>query len=219
VDRSAVILAEDYSKEFKQDKALLNLRGKPLLKHVIDTADLLVDEIIVVVNTKECAREYAKVLGDDVKFAFNLDKAKSPLVGAAVGLRAAQGTHSALLAADAPFVNSEVLSLFFELCHGKTAVITRWPDEQIEPLHAVYHTKSALEAARIAIDDGKFDLPSMIGNLGGVRYVSTLVVKELDPELKIFFNVNSAVNLKMAETLAKPRNAHLAKRSKPLFKS
>ena len=216
--RSAVILAEDYSAEFGQDKALLDLRGKPLLKHVVDAVESLVDEVIVVAQTKECSQQYAQVLSEDVKFAFNLDSAKSPLVGAAAGLEVAHGKHSVLLAADAPFVNPDVLSLFFELCHGKTAVITRWPDEQIEPIHAVYDTKCALEAARIALVDGKLDLPSMIANLGGVRYVSTLVVQELDPELKIFFSVNSAVNLKMAETLIKPRNPQNAKRKKPLFK-
>ena len=205
VDRTAIILAEDFSSPLEQDKAIMILNGKPLLRHVVDAIGVLVNEVIVVTDSQERVQEYTRIVGGEVKFAVNVDETKSPLVGAAAGFELAEGKHSALLAADTPFISPDVVDLFFELCQGKTAVVPRWPDQQIEPMHAVYHTKSALEAARIALGEGKLDLQSMVENLGGVRYVSTLVVKELDPELKTFFNVNTLVDLKMAETMAKPR--------------
>jgi molybdopterin-guanine dinucleotide biosynthesis protein A len=211
VDRTAIILAENFGSR-GQDKALLNLNGKPLLRHVVDAVGVFVNEIIVVADSQERVQEYTGIVGGEAKFAVNTDEDKNPLVGAVAGLELAQGKHSALLAADAPFIAPDVIDLFFDLCQGKTAVIPRWPDEQVEPLHAVYHTKSALEAARIALDEGKLDLEFMVENLGGVRYVSTLVVKELDPELKTFFKVKGPVDLKMAETLAKPRRTKPSKK-------
>ena len=212
MDRTAIILAEDFSSPLEQDKAIMILNGKPLLRHVVDAIGVLVNEVIVVTDSQERVQEYTRIVGGEVKFAVNVDETKSPLVGAAAGFELAEGKHSALLAADTPFISPDVVDLFFELCQGKTAVVPRWPDQQIEPMHAVYHTKSALEAARIALGEGKLDLQSMVENLGGVRYVSTLVVKELDPELKTFFNVNTLVDLKMAETMAKPRRTKPTRR-------
>jgi molybdopterin-guanine dinucleotide biosynthesis protein A len=123
------------------------------------------------------------------------------LASALAGFKIAQGKHSLLLAADMTLVSRDVVTLLFELCHGKTAAIPRYPDQQIEPLQAVYHTKSALEAGRLALEDGEVDVLALIENLGGVRYISTLVFQEMDPGLKTFFNVNSPVDLKRAEGL------------------
>ena len=167
MDRTAIILAED-SGPLGEDTAMFVLNGKPLLRHVVDVVGVLVNEIIVVADTEERSQEYTGIVGGEVKFAINADETKNSLVGAMAGFELAQGKHSALLTADTPFIAPDVIDLFFELCHGKTAVIPRWPDEQIEPMHAVYHTKSALEAARIALEEGKLDLESMVENLGGV---------------------------------------------------
>jgi molybdopterin-guanine dinucleotide biosynthesis protein A len=210
LDRSAIILTDEVS-NYEQDKALLELKGKSLLRYVVDAASTIVDNVFVVTDTAERAKKYAELVGPDVKFAVNVEEAKGPLVDALTGLMAAQGKYSLLLPSNAPFVSLDLVQLFFELCHGKTAVVPRWPNQEIDPLFAVYHTKSALEAARIALSEGMLNLDSMIDHLGGVRYISTLVVQEMDPDLKSFFKVNTAVEAKMAETLAKPRRTKLTK--------
>ncbi|MDH5459844.1 MAG: hypothetical protein OEW71_02260, partial [Candidatus Bathyarchaeota archaeon] len=79
------------------------------------------------------------------------------------------------------------------------AVIPRWPNGYIEPLQAVYCTKPALEAAKNALSEGKLDIRSMVEKLRGIRYVSTLVLQQLDPTLRTFFNVNTPLDLKKAE--------------------
>jgi hypothetical protein len=43
----------------------------------------------------------------------------------------------------------------------------------------------------------------MVNRLRGVRYVSTLVLEQLDPGLNTFINVNTAVDLKKAEAMLK----------------
>ena len=205
MDRSAVVLAGGFSSRFSQDKALLELDGKPLVNCVIDAVSSVVDEVILVVNTPERAKQYAKLVRTNVKFAVDSEESKGILIDALTGLKAAQGKYCVLLPSDTPLVSRDVLELLFELCQGKTAAVPRWPNEQVEPLHSVYHSKSAVKAAEIAVEEGKLDLLSMIENLGGVRYVSTLVVQEFDPELKTFFKINTPIDLKMAETLSKPK--------------
>jgi molybdopterin-guanine dinucleotide biosynthesis protein A len=107
---------------------------------------------------------------------------------------------------DTPFVSKEVVSLLFELCLNRAAAIPRWPNCQIEPLHAVYQTKLALEAAKSAVAEGKLNVRAMIEKLRGVRHISTLVIQQLDPELRTFFNINTPIDLKKATVLAKPKN-------------
>ena len=205
MERSAIVLAGGFSSRFGQDKGALELNGKPLIKHVIEAVKSVVSEIVVVTNSQERADNYGKIVGRGAKFAIDIEEAKGPLMGALTGFVSAQGKYSLLLPFDLPFVSRSVLELLFELCHGRSAVIPRWPNQQIEPLHAVYHTQTALEAAKKAVGEGRLNVRAMIENMRGVRYVSTLVIQELDPEFRTFFNVNTPLDLKRAEAMVKPR--------------
>jgi molybdopterin-guanine dinucleotide biosynthesis protein A len=212
VDRTAIVLAGGFSTRFGTDKAVLELDGKPLLKHVVDAVSAVVDETIVVVNNQERADIYTKIVGSKAKFALDLKEGNGPLMGALTGFEAAQGKYCLLVGDDTPFVSRDVVELLFELCQGKSAVVPRWPDQKMEPLYSVYHTKTALAAGRMALEDGFFDVRSLIENLGGVRYLSTLVIQEMDPQLKTFFNVNTPIDLKRAEGLLSPKPTKARKR-------
>jgi molybdopterin-guanine dinucleotide biosynthesis protein A len=198
VDRSAIVLAGGFSSRFGQDKGVLELANKPLIKHVIDTVSPVVDETIIVTNSQERITKYAKFVVADVQFAVDVCESSGPLIGALTGFGSAHGKCSLLFPFDTPFVSGEVVSLLFELCQDKAAVIPRWPNGYIEPLHGVYQTKLALEAARSAVAEGKLNVRAMIEKLRGVRYVSTLVVQQLDPDLHTFFNINTPADLEKA---------------------
>ena len=205
MDRSAIVLVGGVSSRFGQDKGLMEIANKPLIKYVLDAVSPVVDETILVSNSQDRIAEYAKVVATDVRFAIDLCESKGPLIGALTGFEFAHGKYALLLPFDTPFVSRDVVSLLFELCLGKAAAIPRWPNGQIEPLHAVYQTKAALEAAKIAVSEGKLNVRAMIEKLRGVRYVSTLVIQQLDPELKTFFNINTPLDLKKAIAMVKPR--------------
>jgi molybdopterin-guanine dinucleotide biosynthesis protein A len=205
VDRSAIVLAGGFSRRFGQDKGVLELAGKPLIRHVTDVVGSLVDEVVVVTNSRERAVKYSEVIGG-VRFVVDVCESRSPLIGALTGFGAAHGEYSLLLPFDTPFVSGEVVSLLFELCRGKAAVIPRWPNGYIEPLHAVYRTGLALEAAEGAVAEGRLQVRALIERLRGVRYVSTMVIQQLDPELLTFFNVNTPADLNKAVALVKQSN-------------
>jgi molybdopterin-guanine dinucleotide biosynthesis protein A len=94
-----------------------------------------------------------------------------------------------------------VISLLFELCTSRNAVIPRWPNCYIEPLHAVYCSEPACEAAKTALEEQKLNMQAMVDKLKQVRYVSTLVLQQLDPELRTFFNINTPLDLRKAEKM------------------
>jgi molybdopterin-guanine dinucleotide biosynthesis protein A len=206
LDKSAIILADGSQGKFSEDRGLLKLDNKPLLNHVVDTVKGMVGEVLVVTRSKEQADLYAKMVSSaNVQFAIDVDGSKDPLAEALAGFEAAQGKYSLLLPFDAPFVSRDVVSLLFELCIGKSAVIPRWPSRQIEPLHAVYHTEQALEAVKEALASGEPNMETMVSKMRGVRYLSTLVVEQLDPDFRTFFRVSTPLDLRKAVAMAKPR--------------
>ena len=200
---SAIVLAGGFSSRFGQDKGLLQLADKPLIKHVLDAISTLVDEKIVVASSKAQAENYAKVLGSDVNVLVDVGDAQSPLVGALTGFKEACGEYALLLPCDTPLVSRDVVSLLFEVCMNRNAVIPRWPNGYIEPLQAVYCAEPAYEAAKNALREGKLNLQSMVNKLRSVRYISTLVLQQLDPEFRTFFNINTPLDLKKAELMFK----------------
>ena len=203
MDRSAIILAGGFSSRFRQDKGRLLLANKPLIEHVLDVVNSIVDETFIVVSSNGQAENFANVADSNVKIAVDAEDVQSPLIGALTGFEKARGKYSLLLPCDTPLVSREILLLLFELCINKNAVIPRWPNGYIEPLQAVYHTKPALEAAKNALSEGKFNVRSMVDRLRGVRYISTLVLQQLDPKLRTFFNINTPLDLKKAESMFK----------------
>jgi len=211
LDRSAIILAGGFSSRFGQDKGLMLLKGKPLAKHVLDAVNNIVDERILVASSKDQAESYRKVANSTTKVLIDrtrADKVQSPLVGALAGLKEAHGRYSLLLPCDTPFVSRQVVALLFELCVDRNAVIPRWPNGCIEPLQAVYCSEVACKAARSALNEGELTMQSMIDRLCRVRYVSTLVLEQIDPELKTFFNINNPIDLRKAEKIDKMQNAN-----------
>lgn len=203
MDRSAVIIAGGVSSRLGQDKGLLQLANKPLIRHVLDAIASIVDERIVVVSSESQAQNYKRILDSNVKVTTDDEKLHGPLVGAFAGFKESRSQYSLLLPCDMPFLSKNVLSFLFDLCINKMAVIPRWPNCFIEPLHAVYCTKAALDAAGNALSVGEMNMRAMVNRLHGVRYISTLVLEQLDPELRTFFNVNTLLDLKKAEAMLK----------------
>lgn len=199
--KAFVILAGGFSKRLGQDKCLVDLVGKPLVLHVVDRVSSVVDEKVVVVGPNVLREKLSNVFKSKIRVVVDKYEGQSPLVGALTGFESVDAEYSLLLPCDTPFVSVEIVGLLLDLCVNRGAVIPRWPNGYVEPLQAVYNTKSAMEAAKKALDEGKRDLLSMINYLHGVRYVSTLVLQQLDPKLLTFFNVNTVADLKRAESM------------------
>lgn len=207
MSRSAIILAGGLSSRFGQDKGLLRLAGKPLVKHVLDAVDNVVDERIVVVSRREDVDKYLKATRACVSIIVDKANVHSPLAGALTGLEEARGEYSLLLPCDTPLASRDILLLLLELCAGRNACVPRWPNGYVEPLQAVYRTEPALEASNVALCAGKLNVQAMLDRLQCIRYVSTLVLEQLDAGLKTFFNINTPLDLRKAE--------HMLNRSSP----
>lgn len=215
LSKSAIILAGGSSNRFGQDKGLVPLANKPLIEHVLDRVCGIVDEKLIIVSSKIQVERYLKVVDPSVKVLVDTADLCGPLLGALTGFEEACGEYSVLLPCDTPLVSRDVLLLLQELCINRNAVVPRWPSGYTEPLQAVYRTRTALEAARNALCEAKLNVQAMVDKLRSVRYVSTLVLEQLDPELKTFFNINTPADLKKTELMLKRLNANQPARLNP----
>jgi molybdopterin-guanine dinucleotide biosynthesis protein A len=203
LQKSAVILAGGFSRRFGKDKGLVVLAGKPLVLHVIDRVSKVVDEVLVVVSSKDQKKKFEIILGEKANLLIDKNDSQTPLVGAITGLESAKDEYSLLLPCDTPLISIQIVQFLLDMCINRSAVIPRWPSGYIEPLQAVYHTRSALTAAKTSLAQGNMNMRSMIDNLRGVRYVSTMVLEQLEPDLLTFFNINTPQDLKKAESILK----------------
>jgi molybdopterin-guanine dinucleotide biosynthesis protein A len=208
-ERAAIVLAGGTSERFRGDKALISVAGKPMVYHVVASCKRLVGEVMVVVNDHEQLRaissslpEWVTILTDDVK---RFPAVRSPLLGMVTGLSHAHSKYAAVLPCDAPFVNGEIINYLFQRCLGKDAAIPRWPNGNIEPLHAVYRVKPALEAGEKALRRGDLNVRSMIDNLENVVYVHTEELTAMDPNLLTLINVNDLNDLAMVRKIAEEK--------------
>ncbi|MEA2090556.1 MAG: molybdenum cofactor guanylyltransferase [Thermoproteota archaeon] len=201
--KSAVILAGGVSQRLGGEKGLVSLAGKPIILHVLDQVSKIVNEKVVVVGSDVQKEKIVNTVKNRARVVMDECEAQSPLVGALTGFKHAHGDYSLLLPCDTPFISPEIASLLLQACIKKAAAIPRWPNGFIEPLQAAYHTKSAFEASKTSFEEEKLDLQSMIAHLPNVRYVSTLVLRQIDQKLLTFLNVNTLEDLKKAESILK----------------
>jgi molybdopterin-guanine dinucleotide biosynthesis protein A len=199
LEKSIIILAFDDLSGLQNDAIAAKLGSKPLIRHVVDAVKGLAEQVIVVASSQDAAEQYAKVL-PKAKFAITQDPT-CPVAYLVAGLSVADGDYSLILPFNAPFVSKEVASLLFDCGYGKTAAIVRRTSQEVEVIPAVYQTKTVLEEAKKCLQEGECDLLCLVERLRGVRFISTLVLDQIDPELRSFFTVNTPIQLKKAESM------------------
>ena len=203
MSHAVIILAGGLSRRFGQAKCLKELAGKLLVAHVLDRVADVADEKLVVIGSEDQRHKLSRILGSKAGIVVDKYKDHSPLLGALTGFETVRANHALLLPCDAAFVSAELTSLLLDLCTGRDAVIPRWPDGKIEPLQAAYNVKSATQAARAAVDEGKRDMLGMITHLQRIRYISTVALQQYDEKLTTFFNINTLEDWKRAEFMLK----------------
>jgi len=200
---SAIIVAGGISKRFGQDKGLVRLGKKPLVLYVLDKLASVANEVFVAVNSEGQKGKFVKAIKQKARIIVDKTDVQTPLAGALAGFETVQNSYTLLLACDTPFLSPEILKFLLDVCVNKTAAIPRWPNGNIEPLQAAYHVKSAVQAVKTALGEGKLDMGSMIANMQNIRHISTVVLQQLDPKLATFFNINTPNDLRKAETMIK----------------
>lgn len=214
-ERAAIILAGGRAERFQnmqekwQDKALIELFGKPLLVHAVENVRETVEETVVCVNNENRKAKYADILTkhgiEDVKVAVDEPShVRGPLIGILTGLSAVKAEYCFILPSDMPFFQPKLIDFMFNSARTKRVVVPMWPNGRLETLTMVLRRTEGLEIARTLCELRRPRSDDIIRGALNVLLVSIVCeLRDLDPELKSFININYQSDL----TQLQPRQA------------
>ncbi len=181
MERTAIILAGGNSSRMGEDKGLMLIKGKPMIKHVIDIVEGVVENIIIVSNNEEYNQFGYTVLPDEIK-------GKGPLGGIYTGLLHSKTELNLVLSCDIPYVNANVLNLLISHSKGYDITIPT-KDEVTHQLIGVFGSKCII-SFKNAIDDNELKLINVFKKLK-LNIVDANQFSE-----RLFTNVNQKDDIK-----------------------
>jgi molybdopterin-guanine dinucleotide biosynthesis protein A len=187
-DCTALILAGGDSRRMGQDKAVLMLDGKTLLDRVTATMQQVFPKVVVSVRQPRAGVEVPQVCDEP--------SASGPLAGLIAGLAQAGTPWVFAVACDMPFVSRDVVTHLAALRKGFQAVVPVVGGYH-QPL-AAFYAASALETMRASLAAGDRSLRGTLEKLD-VRYVSEAELREFDPQLRSFFDLDTPQDFQAAQ--------------------
>lgn len=177
-----------------KEKALIDINGRPLISYVIDALAKGVENIIISVRDTQ----QGKVLGELIPgyvFTYDASGNKGPISGILSGLEACKDEYCFIVGCDMPLLDRNVVRMLFQQCEGYEAAIPRWDDGFLEPLHAVYMTGPMIRETKKAIERDEKIILAPLSKLN-VNYVKIDDIKNIDPDLRTFMNLNTPGELR-----------------------
>ncbi len=185
-------------------KPLVKIRGKPLIKIILDNLGKYFKHVIIVVKSEQQKALLQQILNEphllytvDVKEYDN-----GPLVALYSGALKAVSDKLFVIPCDTPFITYAVASKMLRGLEVYEAVIPKWPNGYIEPLVAAYRRIPLLQASRKALTDNKRTVRSILECLK-TYYID--VYELSNNPIKSFLNINTWEDLKRAEKFMKSR--------------
>ena len=206
--RAAIILSGGRARRFQseqetwQDKALVELFGKPLLIHAIENIRNFVEEIVIIVNNEKRKALYSEVLtrhhvrSPILLIDEKINNLGGPLVAIFTGLKSVKADYCLTLPCDMPLLQPKVTEYMFNAAKDYRIVVPIWPNGRLETLIMVLERKSGLRIADALYYLNRPRSDDIIRGASKIMFVSTVgEIKALDPELKSFVNINHREDL------------------------
>ncbi len=189
-DVAGVILAGGKAKRYGTNKALAELGGVPLIERVIEKLSAVFSRIHIITNTPQTYAHLKLPMHQD------LIKGLGPLGGIYTALKAIEEERGFFVACDMPFLNPDLIRYMVQKAPGHDVVIPRI-GQYIEPLHAIY-SKVCLPHIERIIGRDEVRIVKFFHEVK-VLYVEEEEVRQFDPGLDCFMNVNTPEDLRRLE--------------------
>ena len=132
---TVILLAGGKSSRMGQDKGLMLLNGKPMIEYIIEIAQQISTEIIIVANNDSYLKFNLPVYKDEF-----LDK--GPLAGIYTGLKNTKTEKNLILSCDVPYIQKELIEFLISNSEKNEITISLFQDK-LHPLIGIY-AKSCL---------------------------------------------------------------------------
>lgn len=184
-----------------RDKALLASLDRPFLTFIERLASLLFalcPEVLLVARDEISGKEYlALPQHSDQRWRLVYDQVpdQGPLMGLYSGLQATSFSHALVLAVDLPFVQPELLTW---LCSFPLKAEMLVPRVQgIPQVLLARYPRALLPTIAECLQAGRRDPRALLAR-APARFLEEEQVREVDPGLRSFVNVNTPEDLRQA---------------------
>ncbi|MBV9865392.1 MAG: molybdenum cofactor guanylyltransferase [Abitibacteriaceae bacterium] len=189
--RCATIIAGGASRRMGRDKALLSIKGQPLIAHIAEVLRQIFPDLVVVTSNATIAdAAHAHAISD-------IYPGKGPLAGIHVALKHWE-QPTFCVACDMPYLNADYIRHLCAQLEDFDAVIPCSGD-YAEPLHAVY-TPVCLPVIESTLQQERVGPVSSIYKQLKVRFIEGEQARQFDPALRMFENWNTPEEVKMSLT-------------------
>lgn len=190
-----MVLAGGKSKRMGMDKRHLSVHGKPLLDRVTSVLLELFPEVLLVLAEEDISKQ-----DDRIRIVTDLVPGCAAVGGLYTGLYHSRHPRVFVVACDMPFINPAVIELFLQKADATDIVLAQLVTG-LQPLHGLY-SKHCLPFLKAMIDARDLRLQNIADQQGlAVHRIPETEIKRLDPQLLSFLNVNSPVDLELAQKI------------------
>ncbi|SJZ92609.1 molybdenum cofactor guanylyltransferase [Selenihalanaerobacter shriftii] len=179
---AAIILAGGKSSRMEgANKHLMEFRGETMIGYLIKKLKTVFTEIIISTKDENLYQEY------DVQIAVDDFNHQGPLSGIHAGLMASNDHHNLVIGCDMPLLNLKLIE--YMLGQQLPDLLVPRINGQFEPLHAIY-SKECIIKIEESIKKEQYKIMDFWPTVE-VKYIEEAEIKEFDPHLYSFFNVNT----------------------------
>jgi molybdenum cofactor guanylyltransferase len=191
----AIIAGGSSSRFGGEPKGLLRINGVRIIDRVARALRGVTTDLLLVSNAND-APEWLP----GVSTVSDIRPERGSLVGLHTALAHAQDDVMAV-AWDMPFVTAELLELIRDRGRAEPFATVPEGERGLEPFCALY-TRACIPVFERALDQTALRMSSALSCLPSITRISTLDVSSVGDPARLFFNVNDARDLAIADRMA-----------------
>lgn len=193
----AVVLAGGKSSRFGSDKGSALLQGKTLLEWSVRSVTEIAEKTVIV----KAPSQKIPFLHNGVKIVDDQYLNRGPLAGLITGFDSLDTELVIAIGCDTPLIVPELWSFLNDCIKDYDLVLPRI-NGLLQPLVAVYRREICKKIFIQALENGERKIINTFHGLK-IREIEEIKIKEIDPGLVSFHNVNTRENLIEAENILK----------------
>jgi molybdopterin-guanine dinucleotide biosynthesis protein A len=166
-----------------RNKARLLIEGRTILDRLVDLFRAFFDPILIVTN------QPLDYLDEGVILVTDLIDIRCSLTGIYSGLFYSPRPQAFIAGCDIPFLKQELLELILKESEDRWDVVVPVTAEGYQPLSAIY-SRRCLEPIANQLAEGKLKVSHFFSKVR-TKKIPEIRLRQVDPELKSFFNINT----------------------------
>ncbi len=191
---TGIILAGGLNRRMDgRNKALLSVGDQSIIGRQIELFEELFEQVILVTNQPLEFVSWEGLIVSD------LLPVRSSLSGIHAGLFYTRSSHAFIAACDMPFLKREMIQLLIKNLEPKWDVIVPVTKEGYQPLCALY-SKRCLKIIEDQVSKGDMKISKLYSKIK-VKKIAEESLREIDPDLISFFNINTQEDLALSQKM------------------